>query len=92
MSDNNDIETKNKLRKALEAFCLYERLDDELYDECEKLIKPILDLSPISEEQKTKAIKIIRKFYKPSRNEDNDIVLLGYDRLICKVHSNSISK
>jgi hypothetical protein len=80
------LETKDKLFKAVEAFRLYEQFDDQLQDECEKLIKPILDQSPISEEQKITAIKIIIEFYKPSRDEGGDIVLLGYDLLKAKVY------
>jgi hypothetical protein len=85
MITDTALKTKDKLFKAVEAFRLYEQLDDQLQDECEKLIKPILDQSPIYEDQKIKAIKIIEDFYKPSKNEDGDIVLLGYDLLRAKV-------
>jgi hypothetical protein len=85
MLTKTSLKTNDKLLKAVEAFRLYEQLDDQLQDECEKLIKPILDQSPISEGQKRKAINIIKNFYKPSKNEDGDIVLLGYDLLKAKV-------
>lgn len=85
MITDTALKNKDKLIKAVEAFRIYEKLDDELQDECETLIKPILDQAPISEEQKIKAVKIIKDFYKLSKNKDGDIVLLGYDLLMAKV-------
>lgn len=78
---------QNKLKQATEAFALHEKLDDELQDACQLLINPILVNTPISHEEKKQAIKIVRDFYKSSRNEDGDIILLGYDLLIAKINN-----
>jgi hypothetical protein len=80
-------ETLNKIKQANEAFSLYEKLDDELEAECQLLINPILAKAPISAEEKRAGVKIIRDFYKSSRNEDGDINLLGYDLLIAKLNN-----